>query len=64
MLGGGANHVTGEGICLEGEPITLWHTRPDGGGGRTHHAIALHHRQSRHRGGNMLEGGANHLLSM
>eukprot|EP00959_Pyramimonas_sp_CCMP1952_P401864 8420600-Pyramimonas_sp.AAC.1 len=23
MPGGGANHITGEGICLEGEPLTL-----------------------------------------
>eukprot|EP00976_Prorocentrum_cordatum_P072993 1180925-Prorocentrum_minimum.AAC.2 len=33
MPGGGANHITGEGICLEGEPITSQGAPGDGGMG-------------------------------
>eukprot|EP00976_Prorocentrum_cordatum_P095918 1190355-Prorocentrum_minimum.AAC.1 len=50
MPRGGANHITGEGICLEGEPIASQ--------GREY---AWRGSQSHHRGGNMLRGGANHI---
>eukprot|EP00976_Prorocentrum_cordatum_P074705 1181618-Prorocentrum_minimum.AAC.1 len=50
MPGGGANHITWEGICLEGEPITSQ--------GREY---AWRGSQSHRRGGNMPGGGANHI---
>eukprot|EP00959_Pyramimonas_sp_CCMP1952_P472408 9499993-Pyramimonas_sp.AAC.2 len=50
MPGGGANHIAGEGICPEGEPITLQ--------GREY---AQRGSQSHRRGGNMPGGGANHI---
>eukprot|EP00976_Prorocentrum_cordatum_P116765 1196208-Prorocentrum_minimum.AAC.4 len=50
----GANRITGEGICLEGEPITSQVREYAWNKGS----------QSHHRGGNMPGRGANHITGV